>query len=79
MIKCTITFRTARKARGTVRVALDHGTRLAALGHGRVNRGSAKLTLRMRSRAGRGTWKITVVLAQPHTAATTTTMKVRLR
>jgi hypothetical protein len=79
VIKCTVTFRKARSTKGKLQVRLARGKALVALGHSKVNRGSAKLTLHMRRHATRGAWKMTVVLAQPHKPASTTTMKVRMK
>ena len=62
-IKCTVTFSKSRK--GTVRVAVNRGAKLVALGHGRLVHGHVTLTMRQLRDPKRGTWRITVVLDQP--------------
>jgi hypothetical protein len=78
-IKCTVTFLKARSTKGMLRMRVSRGTHLVALGHARVKRGKATVTLRERRRVTHGAWKITLVLAQSHHAASTTTMSMRMR
>jgi hypothetical protein len=78
-IKCTVSFKKARSARGTLQMRIARGARVAALGRGKVNHGAATITLLERRRLTRGTWTITVVLSQPGKRATTTRMVLRVR
>ena len=78
-IKCTVTFPKARSTSGMLRMRIARGTHLVALGHARVKHGKATVTMRQRRHVKRGAWKITLVLAQPHHAASTTSMGVRMK
>ena len=77
-IKCKVRFPKNKKTHGKLRMSISHGTRVAALGHGNVNHGRATITLRERSRITRGTWTITIVLAQARKAPATMTVKLRM-
>lgn len=76
-IHCTV------KAAGTkpasVRAMLSRGSRITAIGHGRLRRGRAALTLRPVGRVRRGRARITLVIATSRHSAVTITKAVRLR
>jgi hypothetical protein len=75
-VNCSITFK-SNTTKGKLRVALARGGKVAALGHGSVSHGKAQLSLRETRRVTRGKWAMTLVLTQPHRAAAT--MKLALR
>ena len=78
-ITCKVTFPKNRGAKGSVDVRLARGSAVVALGHASLRRGAANVAMRVRRHVGHGVWRLTVVLAQPHKAPTTTTMTVRMR
>jgi hypothetical protein len=78
-LRCTVTFPTARSTRGMLRMKVARGVHLVALGHARVNRGKATVTMRERRDVTRGAWKVTLVLSQPHHKASTTTMGMQVK
>ncbi len=77
-IKCSVTFPKAKKTKGKLQVRITRGGHVAALGTARVSRGKATVTLRELRRIIHGAWTITLVLSQPHNAASTTKMKLRM-
>jgi hypothetical protein len=79
VIKCKVTFPKAKRTRGTLRVRIARGARVAALGNGKVSHGAATITLLERRRLTRGSWTITLVLAQPGKGTSTTRMVLRVR
>lgn len=76
---CTVTYKKARQTRGTIRMMLTRGGRMAALGHGAVKRGHAKLKMRERRRIRRGRWAATIVLSRAHKAPVTRTIRIRMK
>jgi hypothetical protein len=78
-VKCTVTFPKAKHTSGEVRMALAHGSRAVALGHGAVSHGRSTVTLRSLGRVSRGRWTATVVLSRHGSRSTTTTMAIRVR
>ncbi len=77
-IKCTVTFPKAHKTKGKLQVRITRGGHVAALGSGRVNHGQAAVTMRELRHISHGAWTITLVLSQPHKAASTMRMKLRV-
>jgi hypothetical protein len=77
-IRCTVTFPKHHSTRGRLTMRIARGGHVAALGRGRVNHGRATVTMREIRRLRRGAWTITLVLSQPHKAASTTKMKLRV-
>jgi hypothetical protein len=74
-----VTFPKSKKTKGKLQVMITaRGKRVAALGHARVNRGAAQVTLREIRHMSRGSWSMTLVLSQPHRKASTATARVRL-
>ena len=78
-IKCKVTFPKAKSTRGTLRMSISRGKRLAALGHGRVDHGRATITMRERRRVSRGAWTVTIVLARAHKAPATTVVRLAMK
>jgi hypothetical protein len=78
-VKCTVTFPKARKTKGTVRILIAHGKRIAALGHARVTHGQASVTMRELHRITAGRWTVTLVLSQTGKAVVTETTTERMR
>ncbi len=76
-IRCTVSFPSARRAHGTVRMTISGGGALEALGHAAVRRGQAIVTLHERRRLARGPWTVTLVLIQPHKAPVTSRIVLR--
>ncbi len=76
-IHCKVRSASAKTA--TVRAMLSRGSRIAAIGHGRIRHGRASLTLRTVGRVRRGRARITLVIATSRHGATTITQAVRLR
>jgi hypothetical protein len=73
-----VTFPKAKKTTGKLQMRITRGGHVAALGTARVSRGKATVTLRELRRINHGAWTITLVLSQPHNAASTTKMKLRM-
>jgi hypothetical protein len=78
-ITCAVRFGKAKKLNGTVRMRIASGTRVIALGHGRVRHGKATVSLHVRRSVPRGKLTITVVLSRPHHATSTRTVAIRVR
>ena len=78
-INCKVTYPKSRKIKGKLQVMISRGKHVAALGHARVSRGVAHVTLREVRRIPRGSWTMTLVLTQPRKAPSTATARVRLR
>ena len=78
-IKCTVTFPKAKDVHGKIAVQIAQGSHLLALGHARLSRGAATLTMRELRRMTRRSLTITLVLSQPHSSASTRTMAVHVR
>ena len=76
--KCVVTFPARLGVRGTLRMTVTAGGTLAALGHARVRLGRATVVLHHLRPLKHGSWKVTVVLSQPHQAAMTSTVGVRV-
>jgi hypothetical protein len=74
-IKCTVTFPKSQK--GIVRVAVNRGRKLVALGHGRLAHGRATITMRLLRYPKRGAWRITVVFSKTVHQKTTVTVPVK--
>jgi hypothetical protein len=77
-IKCKVTFPKNHKVKGKLQVRIARGGHVAGLGSARVNHGKATVELRELRRVKHGAWTITLVLSQPHKAASTTKMKLRM-
>ncbi len=78
-ITCTVKFLKAKNTKGTLRISVARGKHLVALGHARIVRGQASMTMRELRRVTRGSLTITVVLSQPHKAAATRTAVVHVK
>jgi hypothetical protein len=76
-IHCTV--KAGRSRTASVRAMLSRGSRITAIGHGRLRRGHAALTLRPVGRVRRGRARITLVIATGRHSAVTITQAVRLR
>jgi hypothetical protein len=68
-IKCTVTFPKSKK--GKLQVRLSRGSRVAALGHAKVNGRTASVTLREVRHLTRGAWSATLVMSGSHQRTTT--------
>ncbi|MFL5822008.1 MAG: hypothetical protein ACJ764_01045 [Solirubrobacteraceae bacterium] len=76
-IACHVAFARSAGVSGPVRIRISRGGQVAALGHGRMSRGSATLTMRELRRLHKGSWKITVVVYQSrHRGRTSTRQQV---
>jgi hypothetical protein len=75
-IKCTVRFPKSKK--GKLQVRLSRGSRVAALGHARVNGRTASVTLNEVRHVTRGAWSATLVLSASH-QRTITTKLARVR
>ena len=71
-IQCTVTFPKHGSKHGIVRLAVSRGGKLVALGHARVNRGRARLTMRELRARSRGAWRVVVVFSRTVKASTNT-------
>jgi hypothetical protein len=78
-IKCTVTFPKARDTKGTLAAIITRDGRIVALGHARVARGRASLTMPELQAFKGGTWQMTLVLSRSRKAATTETTAVKVR
>jgi len=76
-IRCTVKVKKSTHA--SVRAMLSRGSRIAAIGHGRIRHGRATLTLRTIGRVRRGRARITLVIATSRRSARTITQTVRVR
>lgn len=77
-IKCTVTFPKSMRTKGKLQVRIARGARVAALGHVRVNRGKATVTMHAVRHLTHGAWTITLVLTRSHKAPSTTKMGLRM-
>jgi hypothetical protein len=66
LIACDVRFPQIPAPNGRVRVRITRAGTIVALGHGRVSKGNAKVTMRRLNTVTRGPWRITLVLSQPH-------------
>ena len=69
-IRCAVRFLHGAVT-GSVKVRLSRGSVIVGLGHARVRRSRAALTLKVLGQASSGRWRITLVLARPHLVAAT--------
>ena len=76
-IKCTVKY--PATTHGTVRLTVDRGAHIAALGHGQLSGGAATVTMKELRRLGRGAWTLDVVLSVAHQQAQSATLKVHMR
>jgi hypothetical protein len=76
-IRCSVSFPGGHQIHGTLRIRLTRGGSVVALGHGRVRRGRATVTMRELRPAGAGSWVATLVLSRPHIEPVT--IRVRLK
>jgi hypothetical protein len=66
LVACNVRFPELPSPHGTVRVRITRGGVIVALGHGRVRKGRARVTMRRLNAVSRGAWRVTLVLSQPH-------------
>jgi hypothetical protein len=75
-IKCKVALRSSRRA--TVRMTVASDGRVVALGHGRIDRGAAMVTMHLLRRVAAGRLAITLVISAPHVPTVTEHASTRL-
>jgi hypothetical protein len=79
-IACHISFPAiAHDRSGDLLVSITRGTRVAAIGHGRLRDGAATVTMRELARLRAGTWTITLVLSHRHHGTRTLAVPLSVR
>ena len=76
-IRCHVTFAHGRQISGALRMRLSRGGVIVGLGHARVRRGSAAVTLKVLRQVAGGAWRVTLVLARPHLVSATQTLALK--
>lgn len=76
-IRCTVGFPQLPAPTGTVGIRVTRAGNVIALGHGRLRKGKATITMRMLRQVSTGAWRITLVLSQPHKRAETVTLGLK--
>ena len=62
LIRCSMTLKSAAGISGTVSMRITRGTLVVALGHGRISRGKATLTMRLLRRMTPSRYTVTMVV-----------------
>jgi hypothetical protein len=78
-IKCTVKFPAAKSLKGTLRLSISDGARVAALGHGQLRHGAATVTMRELHRLKSGALRLALVVSPTHQRSETVSLGVRLR
>jgi hypothetical protein len=76
-VSITVIFPRNRRLGGSLRIRLARGGAVVALGHARVRRGRARLTMHVLRAVGSGSWHATLVLSRPHFEPVTIRVPVR--
>jgi hypothetical protein len=76
-IRCRVSFPGGGLINGTVRLRLTRGGVVVGLGHARVRRGRATVTMKVLRHVSSGAWLATVVLDRPHVIAVTSRADVK--
>jgi hypothetical protein len=76
-VSITVTFPRSGRLDGSLRIRLARGGTVVALGHARVRRGRARVTMRLLVLVARGPWHATLVLSRPHFEPVTIRVPVR--
>jgi hypothetical protein len=76
-LRCTVGFPQLPPPTGTVRIRVARAGNVVALGHGRLRKGKATITMRELRQVSKGAWRITLVLSRPHKAAQTVTLGLK--
>jgi hypothetical protein len=63
-ITCKVVITSAKDVKGTMRIRIARGSKVAALGHGRISNSKATIAMRERRTITRGSWNVTIVVSQ---------------
>ena len=63
-ITCRVVITSAKDVKGTMRIRIARGSKVAALGHGRISNRKATIAMRERRTITRGNWTVTIVVSQ---------------
>jgi hypothetical protein len=76
-VQCTVSFPRTAQQTGTILISINRGARVAALGHGRLRHGAARITMRELRRLGKRPWQVTLVVARARHRTLTFTLPLR--
>jgi len=65
-IRCAVRFPSGAQTKGTLGIRVTRGASVVGLGHGRVRKGKATITMHELQQVSTGAWRATLVLARPH-------------
>jgi hypothetical protein len=62
-ITCKVVITSAKDVKGTMRIRIARGAKVAALGHGMMRHSKATISMRERRAISRGNWTVTIVVS----------------